>query len=98
MLQCKANTRFPVIRVGGDKGARAVLASVNQYLEQNYPGIEALTLADLGNAVTGADGNLTVYFSRRGFGQQGAYIRNISVIADYPSARDSKPVITVKLE
>ena len=86
------------IRMGGDKGANAILAAANEHLMRNHPDIELLTLENLSTAVTGADGKLTVYFSRRGFAEQGPHMRNISVIAYYPSGQNNKATIMVNLE
>ncbi len=86
------------VRIGGDEGAQSVLALVNGYLLRKHPDIEPLTLKNLNTAVSDADGNLTVYFSRRGFEQLGARMRNISAITYHPSGHNAKPTVTVNLE
>ena len=86
------------VRIGGDEGAQSVLALVNGYLSRKHPDIEPLTLENLSGAVTDPGGNLTVYFSRRGFEQPGARMRNISAITYHPSGHNTGPTVTVNLE
>jgi len=86
------------VRIGGDEGAQANLALVNEHLAHKYPDIEPLSLENLDAVVTGADGSVTVYFSRRGFEQQGAHLRNFSAIVYHPYGNNTKPTITVNLE
>jgi len=86
------------IRVGGDAGARAILASVNEQLSREHPEIEPLALENLDAAFTAADGSLSVYFSRRGPAQQGPRMRNISVISRHKPGQETRPSITINLE
>lgn len=86
------------VRVGGDAGARAILASANEQLSSKHPDLEPLDMDNLKLAVTGSDGKLTVYFTRRGFEQQGEHMRDISVVVFYPFGQNTKPVITVNEE
>ena len=86
------------LRVGGDEGAQSALTLVNDYLSAKHPDITLVTLENLDSAVSDPNGNLTVYFSRRGFVSSEPGMRNMSVIVHRPSGKSDKSTVTVNLE
>lgn len=86
------------LRMGGDEGTQSVLSLVNDHLAKKHPDVKPLTLKNLSTAVVDPDGNLTIYFSRRGFKPSDTGMRNMTVIVYRPTGKNDKSTVTVNLE
>ncbi|MDA7492946.1 hypothetical protein N8510_02505 [bacterium] len=85
-------------RVGGKKGIKNLLGTVNQKLKEDYPDVAPLTMSDFSGSYLKRDGSISATISRRGEGDDGkpngTYVTATAVIA-----RGSKtPLVTLRVK